>query len=53
MDEDDRLVFRQNDVGLSRQLPVVEPEPVTGSVEKRAYDHLGLRILALDAAHVP
>lgn len=51
VDEDDGLVFRQNDVRASGQFPCLDPESQSTGEEVFAHYHLGLRILALDGRH--
>lgn len=50
---DGDLPFRQNDVGASRQAPVMEPEPETHGMQCLAQPDLGPRMLAVYPGHHP
>lgn len=53
MNEDYCMVFRQHDIRMSRQLPVMQPVPETVTVQILPDDHLRLRILAPYPGHHP
>jgi hypothetical protein len=53
MHKDDRLPFRQNNVGTPRKGPHMEAVPKSHLVEQRAHRQFGARILPLYAGHVP
>lgn len=52
VDEHDRPVPGQNDVGRSGQVTPVQPEPVPEAVEQSADPHLRRRVPAADRSHV-
>jgi hypothetical protein len=43
---------RKREVGLTRQIPPVQTEPIPGGVQTAPQDHLGLGVLTPDATHV-
>lgn len=51
MDEYDRAVSRQHDVGTARQLALMKPKPETLSVKRSPQGKFGLRIATPDASH--
>lgn len=53
VDEDDGVIFRQDDVGLTRQVLYILSEAVAFAVQHGADKHFGFRILAFDLRHVP
>jgi len=56
VDEDDGLVFREDDVRLAGEVFVfraVDGEAVGEAVQEGAHGELGLRVAAADSAHVP
>ena len=50
--KNDGVVFRQNDVGLSRQFPVIFPEPEPCLVQLAPDKFLRFGIAALYAGHI-
>ncbi len=53
VDEDDRVVFREDDIGAAREFFGVETEAVAEAVEEAAHADFGGGVFAADAAHVP
>ena len=53
VDEDDGLVFAQDDIGLAGKVLAMEAEAVAGAVEHGTDEQFGLGILALDRGHIP
>lgn len=51
MHEDDRAIFREDDVGFSRQVTPMEPEPKPEPVKRFSQGNLRLRIGGPDARH--
>lgn len=48
-----RLCIREDDVGAAGEVFDVEAEAVGHFVEERADEEFGLRVLPLDAGHIP
>jgi hypothetical protein len=53
MEEQGGFVTRKRDVGLSRELRVVQPESITMLVQQGSHQPLRTRVLASNAAHDP
>src|ERR1043165_2660520 len=53
VNEDDGLVFRENDVGASGEFFSVQTKTVAEPMQQRANAFLGRGVLAPNAAHVP
>jgi len=53
VNEDDRVMLRQHDVGLPRERPGVQPESQAKGVKAFSHPHFGARMAASDPAHVP
>ena len=52
VNENNRLVFRQDNIGFAGQVFYMEAVTVAMSMKKTAHEHFGLGILALYPAHV-
>jgi len=51
VDEDNGLVFAQDDIGFTRQIFAMQAEAVAGAVEHGADEEFGLCILSANLAH--
>ena len=53
MDEDGDFAPKKGDVGSARKVAAVQSIAKASSGQKRAREHLGLRVFALDTGHHP
>jgi hypothetical protein len=53
VDEDDRFIFRQDDIRFARQSSDVQPKALTHPMQQPPDDKLRGSVLPADPAHVP
>ena len=53
MHEYSSAMFRQDDVGLAREIGSMQSKAIAHYMEQMSYRELGLCVLAADTAHVP